>query len=616
MLPLEAVDSVQVYSGGYTAEFGRATGGVTSVSTRSGADELHMSVNSFFPRLLFQNGSIHGVEYWEPNFGVRGPIVKGRVYFEQALSYRFDRNRFNTLVGPQDSKFTALLSWSQLDVNVSPGQHLTATLSFDPQNTERANITAFTPAASVPRVDQGGWSAALADRLTPSQASSLELRASVIHTGLAVVPSGAAPYQVGHDLTHGSYFDHQDLHGTRLETSAVYTWTPSLNHLVRTGTSIAHAALDGSADSAPVALLRSDGTVSRAITFLPGSPLAASTYEIGAFAQDSWTASRWLTVDAGVRFDQTTAAARPTLSPRLAWTIKPAGGGASLSGSVGQFADKLVLEALAFPSQPPRLLQAFDASGAPLGLPVIYNNRLAAPLRVPQATRWDVQFDDRFGGGWLARVKYQERYGRDELVVDPAVAAGAGLLVLDNTGTSTARSIEATAGYRAARAGHEIYASYVRSSTRGDLNSFDVVNGSFKDPFIQPNGSGPLLMDVPNRLLVWGLLHLPARITAAPFLEVRDGFPYSAVHDDWTYAGPRNAYRLPWFGSLDLYVNKIVGLPGRLPDARIGVKFYSLASVHSERDVQRDIDRMDFGTTYNPTPRDFSFVFELLWGHR
>ena len=37
MLPIESVDSVQVYTGGYPASFGRSTGGVTSVVTRAGA---------------------------------------------------------------------------------------------------------------------------------------------------------------------------------------------------------------------------------------------------------------------------------------------------------------------------------------------------------------------------------------------------------------------------------------------------------------------------------------------------------------------------------------------------------------------------------------------------
>jgi hypothetical protein len=112
------------------------------------------------------------------------------------------------------------------------------------------------------------------------------------------------------------------------------------------------------------------------------------------------------------------------------------------------------------------------------------------------------------------------------------------------------------------------------------------------------------------------VLHLPSRLTVAPFAEIRDGFPYSAINEDWTYAGARNSYRLPWYGALDLYVNKIVGLPGRLPDARVGLKIHNLAAVHNGRDVQRDIARTDFGATYNPRQRNFSFVFELLWGHR
>lgn len=100
------------------------------------------------------------------------------------------------------------------------------------------------------------------------------------------------------------------------------------------------------------------------------------------------------------------------------------------------------------------------------------------------------------------------------------------------------------------------------------LNTLGALTEPFKEPFVQPNQVGPLPTDVPNRLLAWGLFRLPARVTIAPFVEVRDGFTYSAIDDTWTYVG------------------------------------------------QRDIQRADFGTTYNPTPRDFTFVFELLWGQR
>lgn len=613
MLPIEAVDAVQVYSGGYTAAYGRATGGVTSVVTHAGADHLHVSANSFFPRVLFADGGIHGVEFWEPNAGVSGPLVKGRAYFEEAVSYRYDRNRYGTLVGTQESKFTALLSWSQVDLQLSPRQHAAFTVSVDPQRTDRANITAFSPADAVPSLAQGGWSGALADRMTIGDASSLELRVSVIHTGLTIEPNGTAPYAIGHDLTRGTYYDRQTLHGQRTEGTAAYSLTGAHGHLVTLGVSVDHAALDGADASAPVSLLRSDGSTSRTITFAPPTAIAASSDEFGAFVSDTWMAAAWLTLDTGVRFDRASPASRATVTPRLAWTIKPSHGGTSLSGSVGLYADKLILGAFAFPMFPSRSVQAFDAAGAPLGAPATFRNMLNGPLDVPRAVRWDVGLDQHFDAGWLARVKYQERYGRDELVVAPDATGG---LALTSTGSSTARSLETTLGYRAPTARHEIYVSYVRAAARGDLNGFDATQGIFKEPFVQANAVGPLPMDVPNRLLAWGLVHLPARITVAPFAEARNGFPYSAIDENWLFAGARNGGRLPWVGSLDFYVNKIVGLPGHLPDARIGLKIYGMVSANTARDVQRDVARADFGATYNPVPRDFSMVFELLWGRR
>jgi hypothetical protein len=291
---------------------------------------------------------------------------------------------------------------------------------------------------------------------------------------------------------------------------------------------------------------------------------------------------------------------------------------------VGLFADKIALESLAFQAMPARVMQAFTGAGLAAGPPIVYRDA-AQPLDVPRAERWDVELDRYLSDAWRLRVKYQERHSHRELIIDPTQpVAGSGVsnaaLELSSTGASMARSIEATLGYRApdTRAAHvEGYISYVRSTAQGDLNQLGPLTEPFKEPFVQANQYGPLPTDVPNRMLAWGLIHLPAAFTVAPFVEVRDGFPYSAIDDTWAYVGQQNGYRLPWFASLDLYVNKIVGLPGHLPDARIGLKVYNIAAIHSERDVQRDIDRADFGTTYNPNPRDFTFVFELLWGqHR
>ena len=97
MLPLQAVESMRVYSGGYPADLGHATGGVTSVQTRSGSNQWHTNLDSFFPRLQYTDSGVHGVAYWDPNGGITGPLIKDRLFISESLSYRYDRNRFTTL---------------------------------------------------------------------------------------------------------------------------------------------------------------------------------------------------------------------------------------------------------------------------------------------------------------------------------------------------------------------------------------------------------------------------------------------------------------------------------------------------------------------------------------
>ncbi len=616
LLPLEAIDSVDVYSGGYPAEAGRATGGVTSVHTRAGADKPRWSANSFFPRIRFVGVGPHGVDSWEPNAGISGPLFGGRLLVEQAVSYRYDRSRFETLWGEQESTYKALMSWTQADWRVSDRNHVAATLSFDPQRADAAAITAFTSAASAPQMQLGGWSVALADRLTVGERSTLDVRASAVRGRLAVTPTGTDPYEVGHDITRGSYFDRRDLDGTRSEVSAAWGWTAPSGHQVLSGVSAATESIDGSEGAGAVDLLNSAGQLVRRVSFMPSPvPVSAGARQVGAFAQDRWTARSWFTLDAGVRYDWSSTS-RAALSPRVAWTIKLPDGASTLGGSAGIYADKIPLSAYAFASGQPRLVQTWDAGGV-LTSSVLFTNVRTGTWSTPTASRWDLEFDHRLNQAWQVRVKYQERHGRHELVVDPVVSSPqAGSLVLGDGGESSARSLEMTAAYRGPGRRNELYLSYVQSRALGSSNTLAAVDGALRDAYVQAGQVAPLPADVPHRFLAWGVFHLPARISVAPFLEVRSGFPFTPIDELWAYAAPVNSARLPWFGALDLYVNKEMVISPRLPEVRFGLKLYNVASVHTERDVQRDLARPDYGQTYNPIPRDFTFVFELLWGRQ
>jgi carboxypeptidase family protein/TonB-dependent receptor-like protein len=615
VVPVDAVDSVDVHTGGYAADLGRATSGVTSIQTRSGANQFHTSVDSIFPRFLFENGGIHGVEYWEPNIGASGPIVKGRLFFESALSYRFDRNRFTTLAGPERSTYNQPLFWTQLDGNISSKQRVRLAIAFDQQHTDHANITAFTPAASVPKLAEDGWSTMLSDHIVFGHNSTLDLNGALLHTKASVEPNGSGPYLLGHSLANGAYFDDQSRLGRRTDAGATLMMMPTSRQVLKAGGTVDHASLTEADTPSPVNLLRSNSSVSRIISFEPSASTRVTSMEASAFVDDEWNPRPSIIVNAGVRVDRFGAIADNTVSPRLAWTLKPGDGRTSVSGSVGLFVDKFVLGALAFPEFPTRVVQAFTPAGGPIGQPQVITNAVDGSLRVPRAERWDIGLDHTFTTGWIGHVRYQERHGRDELILQPTFdLAGTSTLALSSSGHSTERGIETTIGYHSSETGHEFYVSYVRSQARGDLNTFEDIEGLSKDPFVQPNQIGPLAADLPNRLIAWGLLRIPGGMTFAPFLTVRNGFPYSTIDDDWVYVGPRNGSRLPWFASLDISVTRVVDLPRQLPRARVGLKLYNLVAINTDREIQRDIAAPDFGVRYDPVPRDFSLVCVFLLG--
>lgn len=617
-LPLAAVDSVQVFANTASSEFGRSTGGVTEVHTRSGDDKLRFSINSLDPRLHIVRGRITGVDAWEPNGGLSGPIVKGRAWFAQSIDFRYGRTFYDTVVGRQVAAQHAFISLSQVDVQVKPGHLLTGWFSAYPQTQHDANLNAFNPATTVPDMHRGGWTATLIDRSTLGETATLESRGQVKRLDLLLTPNNLSPYVVGHDVTRGGYFNDQDRTSYRTEWSEVYTRTSSGrygDHLLKAGASLGYVTFTGTNSSRPVALVRSDGTLSRSVQFVGNPAVDASAYEAGLFIQDTWNVLPSLKLEVGTRFDQTTLGrSRPAFAPRAGWTYT-IDDRTSLSGNAGLFTDKLVIGAGAFPTLQSRVVTDFDPTGTQVLSTRVYRNAIDGSLRLPYAASWNVRLDRQLPSDWLVRLNYQERHGYDELIVTPHdLSPTAGVLALSSTGSSFARSLETTVGHRGGKNRYEMYVSYVRAATRGNLNDLNVVEGNFKQPLVQPDQIGPLAVDVPNRLLVWGIVSLPWRTTVAPFLEVRNGFPFSPIDENWNDVGLRNGDRLPVFASLDLVVQKILKLPFGLPHARLGFRLYNVTGRYNGRDIQADILRTDFGTTYNPIRRQLRGIFELEWG--
>ncbi len=615
-LPITAIDSVQVYSPLPPAAEGPATGGVTVVNTRAAVDSYSFSVLGLFPRPRLSGGGTFGVEAWQPTLGASGPIVPGHVWLAQSVEYRYERFQTNTIVGRQDSSQHGWSSFTRLDIKPHGSHHITLRLLGSPAWSRHYGLGAFEPADTVPDLRTTGVSFALTDRVALGSSSTLESHFHARILTLDLTSDQLQPYVVAHQRIYGSYFRSRHQQSERYEVGTTWsrgaiTWHGE--HLVKAGFAVAYLTGSALQVSRPVEYVRSDETLARRYEFSGPGALAASLTERQAFVQDDWTVGARLKVSVGARWDANTSASGQAFWPRAVVSYDLRANSTKLTAGAGVFTDKPLLSPVVFTQRQVRLETLLDPSGQAILSSRLFTNRQVGPLAIPRATTWNVQLDQTLRGGWMARAAIQQRLGRHEWTVNPTILGPTtGEMLLSSDGESSARSLEVTTGYRSAHGERQFYLSYVRSRTEGDLNDLNTVVGDRSPAQVLPAAVGPLAADVPHRFLAWGVISLPWQITASPFLEIRSGFPYTRIDENWDVVGTRNDARFPRFVSLDVAVEKALQLPFRLP-ARLGLKVFNLTGHNNGRAVQRDVERADFGRVYDSPGRQLRGTLEISW---
>ena len=139
-VPMEFVDEVQIKTGGYEAEFGRATGGVINMVTKSGTNVFHGGFSTYWePEALQEQepdtdwnfNQEEGRENLEANASLGGPIVKDRLFFFGFLRYSnaWFTDYYTTTA---DLHETATPYWgAKIDWQMTSNQHLEGTYISD-----------------------------------------------------------------------------------------------------------------------------------------------------------------------------------------------------------------------------------------------------------------------------------------------------------------------------------------------------------------------------------------------------------------------------------------------------------------------------------------------------
>jgi hypothetical protein len=630
-LPLEAIESLNVHSGVYSAAFGNAAGGVTDIVTKSGEDKFRFQGQNFMPRLRFKEG-VNGVDSFTPRVHFSGPIEKGKLWYSEAASFRFVRSRVDELepLEQSEQKVKSFDAVSQIDYQMSSAQHVTGTFVLFPSNIDNVGIDTLHPFDATPDLKQRGWIGALGHRTVLSDNMTLSSAFAFKQFNMAFAPKH------GEDTSfmtvaglHQNYFNTFDRDSRRYDASSTLSISkPSAfgEHLIRVGGQIAHTSYDGIDNSSNVAITGASGQMVQQIEFVGasgvggsassvgGSSVGATNTEISGFVEDHWEINRFITLNGGVRYAYEHVVSEHTIAPRADISVRPFEHGKTvIKAGVGRFYDALPLNAVDFSTQQSRRVTEYDAEGG-IAKSTLYVNRIAAGgLQMPVSTAWNAEVDQMLSPNWLARVGYRETKGSNQLIVDPMTdpLAADGVMLLSNGGRSRSREFEVTVKRQFADAGH-VTASYVRSRTRGDLNDFVSIYGDLREPIVYANAYAPQSFDTPNRFLIFGVVNLPKKFTVAPTLEYRNGFPYSVVDERQDVVGTRNQnHRYPDLMTLDLAVTKDMQLMHRR--VRVGVQVFNLTNHFNPQDVQNNLASPYFGDYSNGIGRQVRAKFVLLF---
>jgi hypothetical protein len=138
--------------------------------------------------------------------------------------------------------------------------------------------------------------------------------------------------------------------------------------------------------------------------------------------------------------------------------------------------------------------------------------------------------------------------------------------------------------------------------------NYDQFYGNLRNPIVRANAHRLIPTDVPHRLLVRGNIGLSAKWDFAPIIELRSGFPRSAVNEFRDFVGERNrAGRLSRVNAVDFSLSRPWPVWKYL--FRAGIKMYNLLGASGERDVQTNLASSDFGRFFNPPERSIGFVW-------
>jgi hypothetical protein len=600
---IDSFRSLEVAPSREPAEFGKGSGGVLTLNTAMGRDRYRFTSTDFIPGVGVAKGDqVDGS--WTPIDTFSGPIIKGKMWFIDALDGEFDDN-VDTQLRPQPDRdyVWRVDNLVKVQANLTARNIVTASFLSNYYHDEYAGLGFLTPQPATPVEVETAYFGSLKDQYYFQNGALLETGFGVDQYNTTLTPRGDSPYIELFFAAAGNYYLHEDALARRAQVFSNLYVPPQQwhgRHDIKVGIDVDRLNYNAQFLRQPISFepqgpappgqqtlpcpTDANGVpvppyiCTRYSIFSGGNYAALDNTEGSAYAEDRWLITNRLLIEPGVRLDWDELVRTPVLSPRLAGTYRlDAEGTTKLSAGIGIYYDATNLGLIHQPLEgqrsdyffacfPPSLstctMEPSNANGQQVSEPTPVQTTFVVDrnaLEMPRYVNASVSLEKKLPYALFLKLEFIEKRGAHGFAYNTLNGAVDGVYLLGSARDD--RYDAFTVSLRHHFRGHyEIFGAYTRSTSRSN----QIFDFSLDTTLLSPQLPGRYGWDTPNRFLGWGILPgftLPLihKFDIVYSAEARNGTPFFGTTDQGEIApgyGPSSSLRLPTYYTLNLQIEK------------------------------------------------------------